>query len=107
MAKKSTMVELVTELEQITPRTPQVEFMIAEAKAGEYHDYKNKKYPCGKVAAHTLLQKAGLMELAARVADGEFDEEADDADIEMMRNDLLANGGNEAMLEIFGLRKKH
>jgi hypothetical protein len=107
MKHKSTMVELVTELEAITPRTPQIEFMIEEAKAGEYHDYKNEKYVCGKVAAHALLQKAGLMDLAARVADGEFDEEADEVDQANLRKDLLSSGASEKLLEVFGLQQKH
>ena len=51
MREKSTMVELVQELEAVTPRTPLVEKMILEAKAGEYHDYKNNKYACGKVVS--------------------------------------------------------
>ena len=104
---KSTMIELVTELEAIAPRTPQIEFMIAEARAGEYHDYKNEKYVCGKMAVVELLGKAGLMELRARVMDGEFDEEADEVDRENMQKDCLENGGNEKLLEIFGLQKKH
>lgn len=85
MARKSTMVELVRELELIQPRTSAVEEMIAEAKAGEYHDYKNKKYVCGKVAVVGKLRAAGYHELAARVANGEFDEEADEEDLAEMR----------------------
>lgn len=104
---KSTMVELVTELEAITPRTPQIEFMIAEAKAGEYHDYKNEKYICGKIAVAELLRKAGLTELRERVIDGEFDEEADEVDQENMRKEWLDSGAPEQLLEVFGLQKKH
>lgn len=36
---KSTMVELVEELEKL-PWSPQLAVIIGEAKAGEYHDYK-------------------------------------------------------------------
>lgn len=38
--KKSTMVELVEELEKLVPRSAAIEDMIKEAKAGEFHDYK-------------------------------------------------------------------
>lgn len=78
------MVELVTELEKVSPRTPLVEQLIAEAKAGEYHDYKNEKYVCGKVAVLGLLTKAGLTELASQVRNGDYDEEADAEDQKML-----------------------
>lgn len=78
------------ELEAL-PSTPHVQFMIAEAKAGEYHDYKNQKYACGKVQLHKELRKAGLHDLAARVMNGEFDEEADPGDRERMRQDVIEN----------------
>lgn len=94
MARKSTMVELVQELEKVTPRTPAIEEMIQEARAGEYHDYKNKKYVCGKVEAYKKLQKAGLYTLAGQVRDGEFDEEADQEDREMLRKDIEENTRN-------------
>lgn len=81
--KKSTMVELVAELEKV-PKTPLVERMIAEAKAGEFHDFKNQKYVCGKVAVNELLTKAGLHELAAQVRNGDYDEEADVEDQKMI-----------------------
>lgn len=87
MAKrKSTMVELVQELEKIEHRTPLIEQIIKEAKAGEFHDYKNEKYVCGKVAANELLTRAGLHELAAQIRRGEYDEEADEEDQKMLSN---------------------
>lgn len=82
---KSTMVELVTELQEIQPRTPAIAFMIAEAMAGEYHDFKNQKYACGKVEVVTKLRAEGLIALANRVIDGEFDESMDADDINEMR----------------------
>jgi len=80
------MVELVQELEKIQPRTPAIQEMILEAKAGEYHDYKNQKYACGKIAVVGKLRAAGLFDLAEQIAEGDFDEEADEADIENMRS---------------------
>lgn len=92
------MVELVEELEKVQPRSSFIEFMIAEAKAGEYHDYKNKKYACGKVAVVGYLRHAGLETLAARVIDGEFDEVADEEDKAEMRKGL-----DPKLWPIFGL----
>lgn len=83
-----TRIHLVQELEKISPRTPEIEEIIAEAKAGEYHDYKNQKYDCGKVAAYTKLLRAGLTQLAERVRNGDFDEQADEDDKEAMRKNL-------------------
>lgn len=92
MASKSTMVELVTELEKLK-QCPEVEFMIHEARAGEYHDYKNQKYDCGKVEvvgklhnyAHRIRfsdPEESLKALAIRtqVINGDYDEEADEED---------------------------
>lgn len=97
--RKSTMVELVTELEKL-PQTTVIKEMIAEAKAGEYHDYKNNKYVCGKFESATRLDALGYHELSKRIKEGEFDEEADEQDKKMMREGL---GGNEAMCKIFGV----
>ena len=101
--RKSTMVELVAELEKV-PRTPLVEQMIAEAKAGEYHDYKNQKYVCGKVAVSWLLRQAGLVDLAQQVENGDYDEQADEQDKEHLRTVLNENGMSGAgFKKIFGL----
>jgi len=81
---KSTMVELVQELEKL-PKSDDVKEMIKEALAGEYHDFKNKKYLCGKVEAYNRLKAMGVGYLADRIAGGEFDEIADEEDIENLR----------------------
>lgn len=83
--KKSTMVELVEELEKLVPRSAAIEDMIKEAKAGEFHDYKNEKYACGKVEAYNRLMFIGHKDLANRIANGEFDEEPDEADLKQLR----------------------
>ena len=85
--RKDTRIHLVEELEKL-PKTSLIEFIIKEAKAGEYHDYKNEKYVCGKVALVGYLDQAGLADLSSRVKDGEFDEEADEQDREMLRSYL-------------------
>lgn len=64
------MIELVQELEKL-PRTPLIDEMIEEARAGEYHDYKNEKYICGKMEASKKLREAGLIDLTKQVESGE------------------------------------
>lgn len=101
--RKSTMVELVDELRKL-PKSDGIDAMIAEALAGEYHDYKSVKYICGKMESSQHLHQLGYPELASRIEQGEFDEEADDADLAMMRKDLADNG--ESHLEgILGLKQ--
>ena len=65
----------------------------------EFHDYKNDKYSCGKVAAAHLLTVAGFHDLATLVKEGEFDEEADEQDKTNMRKNLP-----KEMWDIFGLK---
>lgn len=82
--------------------TPPLELMslyqetIHEAIAGEYHDFKNDKYPCGKVAVVGRLQKLGFNDLAKRVMQGEFDEKPDADDVQKMRNDVIMNTKSKA-----------
>ncbi len=99
---KSTMVELVQELE-LLPNSEAINCMIKEAKAGEYHDFKNDKYACGKMESSARLRYLGYPELAYRIEHGEFDEEADDLDIQMMKNDLGDGPESKVMREILGL----
>lgn len=92
------MVELVQELEKL-PKMAEIDEMIVEARAGEYHDYKNEKYVCGKVAAVERLSwvaanpetpkeaRETLLLLKKQIIEGEFDEYADEEDREMMRRD--------------------
>ncbi len=58
--------------------------MIEEAKAGEYHDFKNNKYAYGKTDCSRRLRSLGYPELAKRIEQGEFDEQADQDDVDMM-----------------------
>ena len=98
MKRKSTMVELVELLRQ-KPQSTLRDEIIKEALAGEFHDYKNDKYSCGKVAAAHLLTVAGFHDLATLVKEGEFDEEADEQDKTNMRKNLP-----KEMWDIFGLK---
>ena len=81
------MVELVEELGKLPP-SPELAFMVDEALAGEYHDFKNRKYVCGKMESSRRLRELGHIDLAKRIEQGEFDEEADEQDKHMMRNFL-------------------
>lgn len=96
--KKDTRFELVAELECL-PRNPAIDQIIAEAKAGEYHDYKNQKYACGKLQLSNDLRGVGLIHIAIRVENGEFDEIADEDDKAQMRIGLP-----EKMWDALGLR---
>lgn len=95
--RKDTRIHLVEELEKL-PHSPQIEEMIAEARAGEYHDYKNQKYVCGKMESATRLDTLGFHELANRIKEGEFDEAADEEDKLELRKGLP-----ESAWKIFGL----
>lgn len=97
--RKSTMVELVTEMEKTAFPLELMSLYqetICESKAGEYHDFKNEKYACGKVEVVGRLRRLGMTDLAQRVIDGEFDEEADHSDLERMRNDVIMNTNSKA-----------
>jgi hypothetical protein len=98
---KSTMVELVDELRKL-PKSKEIDLMIEEALAGEYHDYKNQKYACGKFESATRLDDLGHYELANRIKSGEFDEEADETDKSNMR-DMLSRSGMGALKPLLGL----
>jgi hypothetical protein len=97
--RKSTMVELVDELQKL-PQTEEILKMIVEAKAGEYHDHKSRKYACGKMESSQRLRVLGHRDLAVRIENGEFDEEADEEDKQQMRDDLLKDMPKE-QAEIF------
>lgn len=120
-ARKSTMVELVTELEKLNQffgKPSPIDFLIEEAKAGEYHDYKNEKYACGKIAVCGYLDQlaaktkdrgmteahAAISKISSDVKNGEYDEEADEQDKEYLRDFLRQNNlDSEASRKLFGL----
>lgn len=109
--RKDTRIHLAAELEAMNTGSmagcPWLLGMIKLAKAGEYHDYKNKLFTCGKVAVIEHLQRLktpAATALAKRVMDGEFDEEADEEDKVELRKMLHDNGmGGKGFKEIFGL----
>lgn len=105
------MVEFVDELEKLLAIpghseaiTLGLRCMIVEAKKGEYHDYKNVRYDCGKVASSTHLRGMGFVALAQRIEGGEFDEEADEQDKAMLKKDALEGGFTAEQCEkLFGI----
>lgn len=97
------MVELVDELRKL-PDTPAIRLMIEEALAGEYHDFKNVKYVCGKMESSMRLRQLGHAELAKRIEQGEFDEEADAENDAMLRQGLKDHGASH-LEGLLGLTK--
>jgi hypothetical protein len=89
-ARKSTMIELVAELEKINS-DGRFDQIIANAKSGRYHDYKNPDdVVCGKME---LLKDLTVwvpktISIMQDVKDGVYDEEADEEDKAMLRKDL-------------------
>jgi hypothetical protein len=99
--KKDTRTDLVAELRKLTPPVHLLEYYaetILEAEAGEYHDYKNRKYDCGKVAVVERLRVLGFKELIKQVINGDYDETADEEDLQLMRASLP-----KALWKTFGL----
>ena len=105
--RKNTMVELVEELGKL-PQTAEIKHMVKEARAGEFHDFKNKKYTCGKVESYTRLMGLGHVELANKIKNGEFDEEADYEDRKALREMAIKGGfSKKALKEILGLEEEN
>ena len=97
---KSTMVELPAELEALN-KDGKYDHIIAEAKAGEYHDFKNKKHVCGKVAVVGELAKfPELAHIRTAVMNGEYDESPDEEDKAQMREDFK---DSPELLKMIGL----
>lgn len=113
------MIELVTELEKI-PQCEEIDYMIAEAKSGEYHDLKNRKYVCGKMGFVAVADAFGkrnpsiaeaLNKLSDEIKNGDYDEPADDIDNMSMTNDIMKDSSMNskqkgALLKTLGLKKK-
>lgn len=111
--RKDTRTDLVEELKKLK-QYPEITYMIAEAQAGEYHDYKNKKYVCGKTEAITRLDTISrfyndqtVIALRNQIMNGDFDEQADEEDKLSMRNDIINNTTNpkeaEHLIKALGL----
>lgn len=92
---KSTNKELVADL-IVRNASGKYNEMIDEAKAGEYHDFKNLKYVCGKVELINKLDKfPELSDIREAVVNGEYDESPDEKDKVMIKQDLIDSMGEE------------
>jgi hypothetical protein len=104
--RKATNTDLVDELTALNT-DGRLDEIIAEARAGEYHDYKNQKYACGKMA---LVEKLDafpeLGNIRLDVINGVYDESPDTDDKAQMKADLLKDMSPEAaavMIKELGL----
>jgi hypothetical protein len=99
--QKSTIKDLSNDIRQAVPNFKENQFImeiIRQAQAGEFHDFKNTTYACGKLALAQMLQEANeplLLKIRQSVIDGEYDESPDAEDKAQMKKDWLADGGTE------------
>ena len=102
--EKDTRIHLVAELEALLPtaggvKAQKLRVMIAEARRGEYHDFKSP-HACGKMFASARLRDAGCQALATRLEEGEFDERADEEDRAEMALELKDEPALRRMLKL-------
>lgn len=69
---KDTRFELVEELQNLN--RDDLDELIEEAKAGEFHDFLNNKYAAPKMTLVIKLTEKGLDDIAEQVKSGEYDE---------------------------------
>jgi hypothetical protein len=81
----STTVDLIKDLEEKfrSPDTTHDQVFLInkiskEARNGEFHDFWNEKYPAPKMELRRQLLNANLGDLADKVVNGEYDDEAPD-----------------------------
>lgn len=104
--RKSTTIDLIVDLMPYNS-DGKLNAIIDEARLGEFHDYKNQKYACGKLELHTLLAPFPELEhIRKAVADGDYDESPDAEDKAMMKADIIKDMGEKAaklMIKELGL----
>ena len=113
------MIELVAELEKLTP-TDHVKKVIDTAKAGQFHDYRSRSV-CGKMYAvecfDWLIKTPGLVtedwvkikNMRQHIIDGEYDEDLTDDDkkfllAETEADDTISATDKEFFINAMGLR---
>ena len=99
MKTKSTITDLPNDIRIAVPNS-EINFCIQEiirqAQCGEFHDFKNTNYACGKIQLVNMLRVANniaLEPIIEAVINGDYDESPDEEDKEKMKNDWLENGG--------------
>jgi len=97
--RESTHIDLVVELTALNPDGA-LDEIIKEARAGEFHDYKNQKYVCGKVElVKQLSQHERCNSIRQAVMNGDYDESPDAEDKAKMRAELVEDAGSEEAAE--------
>jgi hypothetical protein len=100
--RKSTITDLPNDIRIAVPhseRNAYIKEIIKQAARGEFHDFKNKLYACGKVQLAHMLREANepaLDKIRQAVINGDYDESPDAEDKALMKKDWLENGGTEA-----------
>lgn len=100
--RKTTIVDLPKDIKTAIPEyetNEKLMLIIKEAEAGEFHDFKNKKYVCGKFQVHAMLfglKDQRLNGIIHDIIHGVYDESPDAEDKAEMKKDWLANGGTES-----------
>lgn len=99
--KKSTITDLPNDIKAAVPNWQDnalVKEIITQAEQGEFHDFKNKRYVCGKVQVAHMLYEANdrrLLNIRQAIVNGDYDESPDEEDEAMMKKDWIDNGGTE------------
>ncbi len=87
-------------------RNAYVKEIIKQAQRGEFHDFKNQLYACGKTQLCHMLYEANepaLLAIRQAVINGEYDESPDAEDKAAMKKDWMENGGTlESYEKMFG-----
>lgn len=96
---KSTVHDLPDEIEKLVPpneRTPLINQILFEARQGEFHNYRNEKYDCGKVQVVSMLRQTNdkrLQPIIDGIMNGDYDETANEDEVAAMKNDWIKGGG--------------
>lgn len=107
--RKSTIKDLPHDIMLAVPhaeRSPYIQEIIKQAQRGEFHDFKNKLYVCGKVQLAHMLHEAkepALLQIRQAVINGDYDESPDDEDKAQMKKEWLESGATlESYERMFG-----
>lgn len=103
---KSTIKDLPNDICKAVPEfkeNAKIMEIIRLAQSGEFHDFKNTQFACGKIALFRFLNDAEepkLLPVADDVKNGVYDKSPDDEDRAQMKKDWLADGGTEESYNI-------
>jgi len=107
---KCTIKDLPGDIRKAVPHyesNPTVVEIIKEAEAGEFHDFKNEKYVCGKVQVVQMLKdvkEPALEAIREAIINGDYDEDPDVEDRVNLKNSMVASGMPEDLAKkMFGI----